>query len=85
MTSAHGSNQHLLGEFTADGHPGATNRADQISAACDLADLQLFAKSEIPQPLTSRPAENTDLHVAAHLGLIQGHGTVDFQIGGKRV
>jgi hypothetical protein len=88
MTNAGSSDrlhQNLLGKFAADGHPGSANRANQIPASREFADLELLAKPEIAQAVTARTIENPDLHVTTHPDLIQGHGAVDFQIGCKCV
>jgi hypothetical protein len=75
----------LIRKFAADGHPGSADRADQVPATGKLADLQLLAKPEIAQAVATRTTEDPDSHVTAHPDLIQGHGTVDLEIGCKRV
>jgi hypothetical protein len=42
--------------------------------------LNLLAKTEVAEPFAARTAQNPNLHIAADLGLVQGHSTVDFQI-----
>jgi len=47
--------------------------------------LQLLAKPEVAEPLAAGAAENLDLHVTTDPDLVEGHRTVDFQIGCKGV
>lgn len=74
----------MFGEFAADGHPSPAYGTDQIPSTRQLANLQLLAKPEIPQPITTRTTQNSNGHIAAHPNLVQGHGTVDFQVVCKR-
>ena len=72
----------MFGEFAADGHPGSAHGTDQVPSARQLADLQLLAKPKIPQPIASRTIQNPNRNITTDPDLIQGHGTVDFQITG---
>ena len=70
----------MIRQLAADRHAGAADRANQISAIRQFTHLQLLAKSQIAKPLAAGSAQHANLHVTPHLGLVQGHGAVDFQI-----
>ena len=55
---------------------GQTGTLPEEAVKLDKMNIR-FVRS---YPPAARAAEDPDLHVTAHLGLVQGHGAVDFQI-----
>jgi hypothetical protein len=80
-----GFDHDLVGEVLADGETGAADRADQVSAAGEFADLQLLAETHVAQAITGRSAQEANPHIAAYADLGKGHGAVEFEFGGWAV
>ena len=81
--SGDGLDHDLVGEVLADGEAGAADRADQVAAVGEFADLELFAKTHVAQAVAGGAAEQADADIAADTDLGEGHGAVEFQIGGR--
>jgi hypothetical protein len=76
----HGGDLDVFGEFAADGESGATDGADQIAPARELAHLKRLAKAKIAELITGRPIQVADLEITSDLSLRETLEAVEFKI-----